>query len=52
MTGPMEAMTGGTPAAPRSSTVRSTVDDEVKATASAARASSTATGSTTPAAVR
>ena len=37
VTGPMEAMTGGQPGGPRRSTVRSTVDDEVKATASAGR---------------
>ena len=38
VTGPIDATTRGTPSAPSRSTVRSTVDDEVKATASAARA--------------
>ena len=52
VTGPMEAMTAGTPSTPSRSTVRSTVDDEVKATASATRARSEAPGSTSPATVR
>ncbi len=52
VTGPMETTTGGTAPIPRRSTVRSTVDDDVNATASAARAATTDLGSGSPATVR
>ena len=50
--GPIETTTGGTPPAPSRSTVRSTVEDEVKAMASARRAAATSSGPGAPATVR
>ena len=52
VTGPMETTTAGTPPGPSRSTARSTVDDEVKAMASARPAAVTWSGSGRPATVR